>query len=51
MPSSVPQLAGPLGPFAEHVPSDFPVATLQMPVQQSAPDAHESPGCPQKDEA
>jgi hypothetical protein len=51
MPSSIPQLAGPPGPFAEHVPSVFPVATLQVPEQQSAPVAQESPGCTQNDDA
>ena len=51
MPSTIPQLAGPPGPDAEHVPSVCPVATLQTPVQQSEPVAHDSPACPQKEAA
>jgi hypothetical protein len=47
----MPQLAGPLGAFTEHVPSVLPAATVHVPVQQSAPVAHASPACPQKDAA
>jgi hypothetical protein len=50
-PSTIPQLAGPLGGFAEHVPRVFPVATVQVPVQQSVPVAHASPACPQNEDA
>jgi hypothetical protein len=44
-------LAGPLGAFAEHVPSVLPAATVHVPVQQSPPEAQASPACPQKDAA
>jgi hypothetical protein len=47
----MPQFAGPPGAVAEHVPSVWPAATLQIFVQQSAPVEQESFGCPQKDEA
>ena len=50
-PSTIPQLAGPLGAFAAQVPSVCPVAMVQVPVQQSEPEAHASPACPQKDAA
>jgi hypothetical protein len=43
-PSASPQLAGPLGAVATHVPRFIPVATVQVPVQQSAPAAQASPG-------
>jgi hypothetical protein len=46
----MPQFAGPPGEEVAHVPIVCPAAVLQMPVQQLAPVAHESPGCPQKDE-
>jgi hypothetical protein len=32
-----------------HVPSVWPIGTLQMPPQQSVPAWHVSPCCPQKD--
>jgi hypothetical protein len=47
----MPQFAGPLGAFTEHVPSVLPAAIVQMPVQQSVPVAHASPACPQNDAA
>jgi hypothetical protein len=50
-PSTRPQLAAPGGGDVAHVPSVLPVATLQVPVQQSAPVAHASPGCAQNDDA
>jgi hypothetical protein len=43
-PSWSPQFAGPPGDEAAHVPSVCPDATVQPPVQQSAPTAQESPG-------
>jgi hypothetical protein len=49
-PSCMPQFAGPPGDDVAHVPRVCPAAVLQMPVQQLAPLAHESPGCPQKDD-
>jgi hypothetical protein len=36
---------------AAQVPSVWPDATLQVPVQQSVPVAHESPAWPQNDDA
>ena len=42
-PSTIPQFAGPPGAFAEQVPSVWPVAMVQVPVQQSVPEAHASP--------
>jgi hypothetical protein len=50
-PSTTPQLAGPLGGFAPHVPSVAPAVIVQVPVQQSDPTEHASPACPQNDEA
>jgi hypothetical protein len=50
-PSTTPQLAGPLGGLALHVPSVAPTTTLHVPVQQSDPVEHASPPCPQNDEA
>jgi hypothetical protein len=34
-----------------HVPTVLPAASVHVPVQQSVPVTHESPGCPQNDEA
>jgi hypothetical protein len=39
----MPQLAGPPGGFAAHVPSALPLATVHVPVQQSDPTEHASP--------
>jgi hypothetical protein len=50
-PSESPQLAGPPGGVAPHVPSDWFAAFAQVPVQQSPFEEHASPGCPQNDEA
>lgn len=50
-PSTTPQLAGPLGGFVAHVPSDAPAARVHVPVQQSVPAEHESPAWPQNDDA
>jgi hypothetical protein len=50
-PSTIPQFAGPPGGDEEHVPIFWPLATVQVPVQQSVPLAHESPAWPQNDEA
>jgi hypothetical protein len=47
----MPQLAGPLGALAAHVPRLWPVAMVQEPVQQSAFAAHASPPCAQKEDA
>jgi hypothetical protein len=44
-------LAGPPGGLTPHVPRVAPFATEQVPVQQSAPEAHASPPCPQNDDA
>jgi hypothetical protein len=48
-PSGIWQFAGPVG-GGPQVPSVWPIATLQMPPQQSAPEWHASPCCPQKDD-
>jgi hypothetical protein len=50
-PSVTPQLAGPPGGAAAHVPSAFPAGTSQPPLQQSFDDAHASPGWPQNEDA
>ena len=50
-PSTTPQLAGPPGGAAPHVPSVEPAAIVHAPVQQSVPAEHASPPCPQNDEA
>jgi hypothetical protein len=50
-PSVSPQLAGPPGGVAAHVPSDWFAAFVHVPVQQSPFAEHASPGCPQNDEA
>jgi hypothetical protein len=49
-PSASPQLAGPPGGVAAHVPSVWFAALVQVPVQQSAFEKHASPGCEQNDE-
>jgi hypothetical protein len=49
-PSCKPQLAGPPGDDAAHVPSVCPAALVQVPVQQSVAAAQASPGCPQNDD-
>lgn len=49
MPSTLVQYVGPLGGAAQ-VPMVCPSAIVQLPVQQSASAAHESPGCTQKEE-
>jgi hypothetical protein len=50
MPSVSPQLAGPLGGEVAQVPRVCPAATVQTPVQQLPPTAHESPGWMQNEE-
>jgi hypothetical protein len=50
-PSASAQLAGPVGGVTAQVPSVAPAATLQMPVQQLDPTAHESYDWPQNEEA
>jgi hypothetical protein len=50
-PSTTPQLAGPPGGLAPHVPSVEPATIVHAPVQQSVPAEHASPPCPQNDEA
>ncbi len=47
----MPQLAAPGGGLVAQVPSDWPLATVQVPVQQSPLVAQASPGCTQNDEA
>jgi hypothetical protein len=49
-PSARPQLAGPLGGVAAHVPMVWPLATVHVPVQQSPLVAHASPGWPQNED-
>jgi hypothetical protein len=50
-PSTTPQLAGPPGGVAPHVPSAAPVATVHVPVQQFPLVAQLSPPCPQNEDA
>jgi hypothetical protein len=50
-PSTTPQLAGPLGGVAPHVPSAAPATLVQTCVQQSAALAQLSPPWPQNDDA
>jgi hypothetical protein len=50
-PSTTPQLAGPPGGFAPHVPRVAPAATVHSCVQQSAAVEQLSPPWPQNDEA
>jgi len=50
-PSTIPQLAGPPGGDVAQVPSAWPAAVVHCPLQQSAAVAHESPPCPQNDDA
>jgi hypothetical protein len=50
MPSVIPQLAAPPGGVPQ-VPSVWPLGTVQIPLQQSAPVEHASDACPQNDEA
>jgi hypothetical protein len=49
-PSTTPQFAGPDGGDDPQMPRVRPDATLQVPVQQSVADAHESPAWPQNDD-
>jgi len=49
-PSTVPQFAGPPGGVAEHVPTLWPAAMLQLPVQQSPFCAQMSPAWPHHDD-
>lgn len=51
VPSVKPQLAGPPGGEAAHVPRALPAERSQLPLQQSPDAAHASPGCPQNEEA
>ena len=50
-PSTSPQLAGPPGDDASHVPNVCPEALVQAPVQQSAAAEQASPGWPQNEDA
>ena len=49
-PSTLPQLAGPLGAEVAQVPIVGPDAMVQLPVQQSPFATHASPGCAQNEE-
>ena len=50
-PSTSPQFAGPLGEEVAQVPNVCPEAFVQVPVQQSVPAEHASPGWPQNEDA
>jgi hypothetical protein len=50
-PSTRPQLAGPLGAEAAHVPIVWPLGMVHVPVQQSPSAAQASSGCTQNEDA